>query len=310
MLLSHYVYVASSFVLFGLTLLVLSLAGKGSGRSTQVRFQNLLEKGMGQGVARKRRLLEAMERKAAESMFLRWMTTSDEQETAPQIRQAGWNFGIQKTLFYLFAWLSPLIAVAGVGVYLFYAKIVGMQAAAWFFIAFTIGFILPRYVLRHYAAARRKAIAREVPTMIHMLRMLFDAGLSTEHAIYVLHSETEALMPNLSQELKGVLKRINTGHDRADALIEMAAPLDVPDLTDTAAILKQVTQHGGNVRDSLLAFARLIDERQQSALREYVSKLSAKMTVVMMLFLFPALLIFLAGPGFLALAKALLNVSG
>ncbi|MGH8475508.1 MAG: hypothetical protein ACRER2_07030, partial [Methylococcales bacterium] len=71
MSMSHYFYIASSLVLFGLTLLVLSLAGKGSGRSTQVRFQNLLEKGMGQGVARNSRLLAAMESMSAKSIFLR-----------------------------------------------------------------------------------------------------------------------------------------------------------------------------------------------------------------------------------------------
>ena len=63
--------------------------------------------------------------------------------------------------------------------------------------------------------------------------------------------------------------------------------------------------HGGNIRETLVKFAQLIEERQLSALREYVNVLSGKMSVVMMVFLFPALLIFLAGPGFMALAKGL-----
>jgi tight adherence protein C len=51
-----------------------------------------------------------------------------------------------------------------------------------------------------------------------------------------------------------------------------------------------------------------MEERQLSALREYVNVLSGKMSVVMMVFLFPALLIFLAGPGFIALAKGLMTL--
>ena len=149
-----------------------------------------------------------------------------------------------------------------------------------------------------------------MPTAIHLLRMLFDAGLSTEHALRVMHEEGHVLMPNLSDEIAGTLQRIDAGHDRADALSEMAAPLEVAELTDTVAILKQVTRHGGNIRDSLTKFAQLIEDRQQSALREYVNQLSGKMSIVMMVFLFPALLIFLAGPGFLALARGLVNVYG
>jgi tight adherence protein C len=90
----------------------------------------------------------------------------------------------------------------------------------------------------------------------------------------------------------------------------MAAPLDIPELSDTIAMLKQVTRYGGNIRNSLEEYTTLVEQRQVSELREYVSKLSAKMTVVMILFLFPALMIFLAGPGFIGLSKALKGVNG
>ena len=101
------------------------------------------------------------------------------------------------------------------------------------------------------------------------------------------------------------LRHVDAGLDPADALSEMAAPLEVAELNDTVAILKQVSRHGGNIRETLVKFAQLMEDRQLSALREYVNVLSGKMSVVMMVFLFPALLIFLAGPGFMALAKGL-----
>lgn len=124
-----------------------------------------------------------------------------------------------------------------------------------------------------------------------------------------MHVEGRAILPHLATELGIALSRIGAGMDRAEALEEMAAPLDVPELNDTVAILKQVTRSGGSVRDTLMKFATLMEERQEAALRERVGKLSAKMTVVMVAFLFPALMIFLAGPGFLALGKALANTA-
>lgn len=214
-------------------------------------------------------------------------------------------------LFMLASWLTPLAAVIGATFFaVAAADMTGAQKLASVFIAFALGFLAPRYVLRYRAKARRNALSREMPTAIYLLRMLFDAGLSTEHALRVMYEEGGVLMPNLSEEIAGALQRIDAGHDRADALHEMAEPLDVAELTDTVAILKQVTRHGGNIRDSLMKFAQLMEERQQSALREYVNQLSGKMSVVMMIFLFPALLIFLAGPGFLALGKGLMSVYG
>jgi tight adherence protein C len=70
-------------------------------------------------------------------------------------------------------------------------------------------------------------------------------------------------------------------------------------------ILNQLIHQGGGAMKSLLSLKQLIDDRRLTRLQEYISKLSAKMSVVMMVFLFPALLIVLAGPGFMAISKAL-----
>ena len=56
---------------------------------------------------------------------------------------------------------------------------------------------------------------------------------------------------------------------------------------------------------SLLALKQLLDDRRLTRLQEYISKMSAKMSVVMMVFLFPALLIVLGGPAFIGIARAL-----
>jgi tight adherence protein C len=80
--------------------------------------------------------------------------------------------------------------------------------------------------------------------------------------------------------------------------------LAVDEFTDTCVILQQLIHQGGGAMKSLLALKQLLDDRRLTRLQEYISKMSAKMSVVMMLFLFPALLIVLAGPGFTALARA------
>ncbi len=72
-----------------------------------------------------------------------------------------------------------------------------------------------------------------------------------------------------------------------------------------APILQQLLHQGGGAMKSLQALKQLLDDRRLTRMQEFISKMSAKMSVVMMVFLFPALLIVLAGPGFIAISKAI-----
>ena len=62
----------------------------------------------------------------------------------------------------------------------------------------------------------------------------------------------------------------------------------VDEFTDTCVILQQLIHQGGGAMKSLLTLKALLDDRRLTRLQEYISKMSAKMSVVMMLFLFPA----------------------
>ena len=168
-----------------------------------------------------------------------------------------------------------------------------------------VGFLLSRRALRWAAERRQGQIRDEMPTVLNLLRMLFDSGLSLEHSLKTVSEQGGDVVPHLAHEFKAVLQRIYNGQERGEALEDMARCIDVAELTETVAILKQSAKYGGNLRDSLLKYLRLLEDRRMTDLREKVSKLSAKMTVVMVLFMFPALMIFLAGPGVMAITRAL-----
>lgn len=238
------------------------------------------------------------------------VSSSEMQEMQRLLVQAGWPGAKAQLNFLLVAWLLPLALGLMAAVYAVLNQDTWINVLFHLLFVFAAGFVMIRRLLRWKAQSRRDAIRKEVIPFLHLLRMLFEAGLSMEHILLVIEQQGQDLIPNLAKELKQVIKRIQSGQDRADAMLEMAAPLEVMELTDTIAMLKQVTRYGGNIRDSLAEYTTLVEQRQVSDLREYVSKLSAKMTVVMVLFLFPALMIFLAGPGFMGLSKALNGVNG
>jgi len=169
------------------------------------------------------------------------------------------------------------------------------------------GYLLPKRLLAYAAARRQKTIAVEISTFIPLLRILFESGMAVEQALRVLSVEAQKLLPELTSELRLILTRVDSGLELGQELNKTAVMLAVDEFTDTCVILQQLIHQGGGAMKSLLALKQLLDDRRLTRLQEYISKMSAKMSVVMMLFLFPALLIVLAGPGFTAIARAFAN---
>lgn len=303
-------YLATGLLLFfSGGILFWSSYKSGSANLEQRRFQDVFRvsySGDDKSTGRGDKVINRMRSGKTEHMFL----GGDKEEMKRLLRQAGWNSNHKRLIFTISSWLTPLIFLAGIGAYVaLMTDLTGVKKMAVLFLTAGFGFLAPRVILRYRAEARRSQLSKEMPTAVHLLRMLFEAGLTTEHALRVIQEEGRTLMPNLSYEIAIVLQRIEAGHDRVVALGEMAQSLDVPELTDTVTMLKQVTQQGGNIRDSLLKFVQLMEVRQMTTMREYINRLSAKMSLVMMVFLFPALLIVLAAPGLLAIAKGLASVN-
>lgn len=226
-------------------------------------------------------------------------------ETQTLLNRLGWRSARQRSLFAACQIGSPLllltVAVLLQGVLLPHIE---RQWIAPLF-ALGIGYLLPKRLLAMAAARRQKQLATEISTFIPLLRILFEAGMAVEQALRVLSHEGQTLLPVLTQELRLVLARVDSGLELGEELNKATRLLAVDEFTDTCVILQQLLQQGGGAMKSLLALKQLLDDRRLTRLQEYISKMSAKMSVVMMMFLFPALLIVLAGPGFSALARAL-----
>ncbi|MFW9079441.1 type II secretion system F family protein [Pseudomonas sp. P2757] len=226
-------------------------------------------------------------------------------ETQTLLNRLGWRSARQRSLFAACQIGSPLllltVAVLVQGV--LFANAERQWIAPLF--AVGIGYLLPKRLLAWAANRRQQQLATEISTFIPLLRILFESGMAVEQALRVLSHEARSLLPVLTEELRLVLARVDSGLELGEELNKATRLLAVDEFTDTCVILQQLLQQGGGAMKSLLALKQLLDDRRLTRLQEYISKMSAKMSVVMMIFLFPALLIVLAGPGFSALARAL-----
>lgn len=226
-------------------------------------------------------------------------------ETSQLLDRLGWRKTRQRARFFALQLLVPLLLL--VLVLLLQWLRSEPPAQPWLapLFALGIGYLLPKRVLASAVKKRQERLAYEISTLIPMLRMLFEVGMTVEQALRVLSNEGREILPELSWELRQALSRVDAGLELAGELKQVSHWVEVDEVTDCFAILEQLIHQGGGAMASLLALKELLDDRRMTSLQERVSKLSAKMSVVMILFLFPALLIVLAGPGLIAIFQAL-----
>lgn len=225
-------------------------------------------------------------------------------ETRVLLDRVGWRRSRQRSLF---AAIQVGVPLCGFVFGLVAQETFYRGAPPWVLpvLGMGVGYLLPKRTLAILVRRRQNEVAKEVLTFIPLLRILFESGLAVEQALRVLASEGRQLLPVLSEELQLVLLRVDSGLSLAHELEASAQVLGVDEYSDTCVILEQLLTQGGGAMKSLLALKQLLDDRRLTALQERVSKMSGKLSFVMMVFLFPALLIVLAGPGFTALARAL-----
>lgn len=234
-------------------------------------------------------------------------------ETQQLLLQAGWRAPEHRLLFYAAQAIVPLVLLGGVGLLALMGpeqlkakpQLLLLAALA----AVMLGMLLPRMILRSAAGNRARRIKAEVPLFIHLLVLLFEAGLSTRQAFASMVRDGKGVLPELGREFELILRQMEAGGETGELLNNLSRNIAQEDLGTVLALLRQVDRYGGEIRDPLLEALKVLEDRRSLDMREMVNLMSGRMTVVMVLFFFPALLIFVAGPAFLAVITSLKGIA-
>ena len=101
-----------------------------------------------------------------------------------------------------------------------------------------------------------------------------------------------------------MLGEINHGKARADAFSDMAARVQLAELSLLVAAINQADRLGTGIADSLRGLASNLRERNIQIAREAAAKLSVKMVFPLVLFIFPALFIVILGPAIISVIES------
>ncbi|MFT5584595.1 MAG: tight adherence protein C [Cognaticolwellia sp.] len=194
----------------------------------------------------------------------------------------------------------PLASLAVTGsLTLVYQILIALVVAA-------IGYYLPAVIVTNTLQKRQDTLLKTFPDALDMLVASVEAGLGLDAAFRRIANETEDAAPLLAGELQLVNAEVSAGVPRAEALHHLQTRTGLDEIGSLVNVLIQSERFGTPVAKSLRVHSELVRVRRMQAAEEAAAKISPKLTVAMILFMLPCLIIILIGPAIIKVVRNLL----
>ena len=141
------------------------------------------------------------------------------------------------------------------------------------------------------------------PDVLDLLVASVQAGLSLDAAVSRVAEELSQRRPKLAEHLRFLTLELRAGKARKDAWANLADRLGLDEARSFATILRQSETMGTSVGDTLTVFSADMRIKRMLRAEEKAMALSAKLTVPLILFIFPCLLTILLLPSMFRAAK-------
>lgn len=237
---------------------------------------------------------------------LRFTPQNALEQTAHKIELAGSPRGLEPTTY----WAARFGAAIGVAAFLMFIYSIGslnwsLGRKTLLLVVFAvIGFYVPELLVRSRIARRQDTIRKAMPDALDLLTICVEAGLGFDGA---LAKVTEKWDNELSLEFGRVLREIQFGKMRRDALRDMADRIGIPEMTSFVAAVIQSEQLGVSMAKVLRIQADQMRIRRRQIAEEKAQQAPIKMLFPMGLLIFPALMVILLGPAAVQLMRSALG---
>ncbi len=168
-----------------------------------------------------------------------------------------------------------------------------------------LGWILPMVAIRIQLKQHRQSVGAGLPEALELLAVCVGAGLSLDNALKRVSAEVQASRPALADELALTWAEISISPNRDRALANMAERVNLPAVRSVIGTLSQSLRMGTPLAQSLRMAASEMRNQQLIELEEKANRLPAMLTVPVMLFIMPSMLMILGGPAVLKLMDML-----
>ncbi|PJF22159.1 MAG: type II secretion system protein [Phototrophicales bacterium] len=159
-----------------------------------------------------------------------------------------------------------------------------------------LGYYFPMSSLNSKIRKRQENIIKALPDALDLLVICVEAGLGFDMAMGKVYEKWDN---ELALAFGRVLREIQLGKLRREALKDMADRMDVPDVNAFTAAIIQADQLGVSMATILRVQSDQMRTKRRQRAQEKAQQAPVKMMIPMVLLIFPSIWIVLLGPAVL-----------
>ncbi len=218
-----------------------------------------------------------------------------------QLRQAGIKLSLYEYQVF------RLVTIIAVGIILALLVFLLSRNIVYTMLAIVLGaylsYVILRFSLTSRISARRQSMQRQLPEVLDMISISVEAGLGFEQALVEVVRSFDG---PLIDEIEITNREMAMGRSRSDALTVLAERCDFDEIQTFTRALIQATQMGIAIKNVLRTQSDFIRQTRKNKVEEKAMKVSVKILLPMVAFIFPVIFIVLLGPAVVQIADAFL----
>ena len=154
-------------------------------------------------------------------------------------------------------------------------------------------FFIPDFWLSRKSKTRQHQIRRDLPDTLDLLTINVEAGLSFDSAIGRL---IDKIPGPLSEEFSRLLREIQLGRSRTEALKALISRTDVPELNSFVLAIIEADLFGISIGQTMRTQSKDMRTRRRQYAEQVALKTPVKIIFPLILLIFPSILIVVVGP--------------
>jgi tight adherence protein C len=169
--------------------------------------------------------------------------------------------------------------------------------------------MIPEFVVSNLKSKYQAAIRSGMPDALDLMVISVDSGLALESAIARVAIEMSESYPILSREFMTTGQDLQLNPDVEHALRDFSIRTGIEETNRFSKTLIQSVVYGTPLSQSLHTLSKEMRAQALVNFEETAAKLPTKMTVPMILFILPALMVVIIGPSIGPVVTALSGMS-
>jgi len=171
-----------------------------------------------------------------------------------------------------------------------------------------LGWRCPEVILSRLAKRRRMHLENGIPDALDLLVICAEAGLSLDHAIEEVGHTFRASSPEVAKEFSATAAEMRVLPVRSHALENLVERAGLPSLRSIVVTLNQSIKFGTSLVESLRILAAEMRAERLARFEQRAARLPVLLTVPLMLFVLPSLMIVIGTPLMLRVVDMLASV--